>query len=80
MDPNYRHNVTPIPEGDYRLSANLFNDLYDHAVRNFNEQSTKWEEGSYPYTYAQAFWNGYAAAIAGLRDTARLFPVTPEVQ
>lgn len=79
IEPKYI-STAPLEDGDYRLSAQYINELYDHAIRNFNEQSTKWQEGSFPYTYAQAFWNGYGAAIAGIRDCARQFPVDPTLQ
>jgi hypothetical protein len=83
IHPEYIHpkylTTEPLPDGYYRISGQYINDLYDHAIQNFNEQSAKWEKGSYPYTYAQAFWNGYGAAMAGLRDCARQFPVDPQV-
>lgn len=69
-----------LPEGDYQLSAQYLNDLYDNAIKNFNTKATDWEEGSYPYTYTQAFWNGYGAAVAGIRDHARSRPTGPKVQ
>jgi hypothetical protein len=75
-----RYSAEPLDEGDYLLTGTYINSLYIHAIRNFNEQSAKWEEGTVPYTYAQAFWNGYGAAIAGVRDHARRFPADPTVQ
>jgi hypothetical protein len=76
----YHYPGCELPDGEYVLSAHYLNQLYDDAIKNFNIKATNWEEGSYPYTYARAFWNGYGAAVAGIRDHARSKPVDPTVQ
>jgi hypothetical protein len=52
------------PNTDYRISGSLLNQLHEMAVRNFNEAKTD-DTG---FSYAQAFYNGYGAAIRGLRE------------
>jgi hypothetical protein len=58
------------PDTDYRASGSLLNQLHEMAVRNFNESQTD-DTG---FSYAQAFWNGYAAAIRGIRETVWPLP------
>lgn len=51
--------------------------MHRMAVDNFNNALNDKAE---PFSYTQAFWNGYGSAVAGLRDFARDRPVDPEVQ
>ena len=76
----YHYPGCELPDGEYTVPGHYLNELYDNAIKNFNIKATGWEEGSYPYTYTQAFWNGYGAAVAGIRDHARSKPVDPTVQ
>lgn len=62
---------TDLPDGDYTISARTLNSYYKHGVQNFNEQSTKEQDTTVPTIYAKGFWNGYAAAVASIRDAIR---------
>jgi hypothetical protein len=61
----------------YEVRGSTFNLMHRMAVDNFNRSLN---EPSEPFSYTQAFWNGYGCAIAGLRDFARHRPVDPTVQ
>ena len=60
---------------EYVVQGKVLNALYHDAVNNFNRQTYKgYEPGSYAFTYAQAFWNGYGSAIRGIRETVWPLP------
>jgi len=61
----------------YKIRGHIFNLMHRMAVDNFNNALNDKAE---PFSYTQAFWNGYGSAVAGLRDFARDRPVDPEVQ
>lgn len=61
----------------YKVQGAFLNHLYQSSVDHFNEANAYPTE---PFSYSQAFWNGYGCAIAGLRDIIREHPVDPEVQ
>lgn len=57
---------------EYRITGRFLNTLFDSSVRNFNESAG---DESTPFSYSQAFWNGYGSAITGLRDSVRFHPL-----
>ena len=57
---------------EYRVTGRFLNTLFESSVRNFNETTG---DESTPFSYSQAFWNGYGSAVTGLRDSVRLYPV-----
>jgi hypothetical protein len=68
------------PEKFYRVKGSCLNTLYRTAVTNFNRTADRYEKESILFTYSEAFWNGYGCAIASVRDLARDFPLSSEVQ
>ena len=56
---------------EYRVTGRFLNTLFESSVRNFNESG---RDESLPFSYAQAFWNGYGAAVTGIRDSVRFHP------
>ena len=60
---------------EYSVRGLYLNALYDTAVENFNKQSEGYGADSPALIYSQAFWNGYGAAISGVRDAIRQHPV-----
>lgn len=57
---------------EYRVTGKFLNTLFDSSVRTFNESTT---DETAPFSYSQAFWNGYGSAVTGIRDSVRLYPV-----
>lgn len=66
-------------EAYYRIKGGSLNHLYRSAVTNFNHAGEHHDKRSAVVTYTEAFWNGYACAIATVRDTARYNPIDSEV-
>ena len=53
----------------YRVRGKSLNDLHDFAVEQFSQAPSAYEQ-HLPFTYSQAFWNGYGKAIDGVRGLA----------
>jgi hypothetical protein len=66
------------PDTDYVILGRCLNDCYLMAVDNFNNETENSDEPG--LTYAQAFWNGYGAAIIGVQSMAAARPVDPAMQ
>lgn len=62
-------------ETQYAISGRHLNTLYDSAVENFNRQAGDWGTDNPALNYSQGFWNGYGAAVSGIRDSVRLYPI-----
>jgi hypothetical protein len=50
---------------DYVISGECLNSSYLYAVEMFNRETA--HNPPTQFNYAEAFWNGYAAAIAGVQ-------------
>lgn len=76
----FGHYVSTAPledESKYAVYGSFLNTMYDNAVRQFNNEPIS-DHGQ--TSFARAFWNGYGAAAAILRDTIRSYPIDPKVQ
>lgn len=64
-------------ETHYKIRGGFLNKMSSLAITNFNYAK---DDNEQPFSYARAFWNGYASAVASLQDFVRHNPVDPTVQ
>lgn len=60
----------------YKISGHILNELYDFAVKNYNEENPY--EDRLPMTVRQSYYMGYAKAIDGIRGIAQLRVIEQE--
>ena len=75
----YRAGTDLDPDSEYKVTGQTLNHHYSYGVRKFNDAQQR-QDSTFPYTYASGYWNGYAAAIANIRDEIRGAVLAPEVQ
>lgn len=63
---------TKLQEGcQYKVKGTFLNDLHRFSVDKFNEHTQAEPASTISKTYAQAYWNGYGAAISTIRFTVQ---------